>query len=161
MPVAGLAGAPEALLVLAPRDAPLAHELVSQRFAELVGGGENDLAVIEIDPFDLITALAVDAPRRTVSMDLHQHLRKRRLGNLSLIERCSRLRRQWHKRTSKRGFYAFFFSSIAAVFFSSRFFRPSRKLEMPSPRPLPSCGSFPAPKTTRMMAKMISSSGTP
>jgi hypothetical protein len=30
--------------------------------------------VIEIDPFDLIAAFAIDASGRAVSMDLHQHL---------------------------------------------------------------------------------------
>src|SRR5437016_12125192 len=54
----------------------------------------------------------------------------------------------------------FFFSS-AICFFSSRDLSPSRKFEMPSPRPRPSWGSFPAPNTTRMMAKITSNSGSP
>src|SRR6202008_2350670 len=66
VPVAGLARAPEAVLVLAPRDASLAHQLVPQRLAELVGGGEHDLSVIEIDPLDLVAAFAVDADRGPV-----------------------------------------------------------------------------------------------
>src|SRR5262249_21597903 len=57
------------------------------------------------------------------------------------------------------GVVVVFFSSICFLF--SFPLSPSRKLEMPSPSPLPSCGSLPAPNTTRMMAKITSSSGNP
>ena len=75
-----------AFVVLLLREAPFAHEAVAERFGDLIRRGEDDVAAVEEDPFQLGAAAAVDDARRFVVMDLDQNLRQRRLPEVGLVE---------------------------------------------------------------------------
>ena len=84
---AGLADAAKAFVVLLAVDMAVGQEHVAERLDDLIGGGEDDVAALEIDPLHLLAAAAVEPPRRAIFMDLHQDFRKRSLGDLGLVQR--------------------------------------------------------------------------